>query len=565
MKPVQLKIYTNTDDAFLVWTTAAPIADCLGFCIERTWVASNVTGHPLGVVQELNNSVGFADAGDPDIPVSRPSSVWPFQRFNWTDHSLSFGDRAQYRVVPMCGPAPDHLAKRADQASDWVDATSQHPVMGKLAFFQNRSMAVSQWMARYAKAHHFQNASAMVAAVGNLDEQDLRRELGGPVYLALCNLLESVAEDPALEVWAALYELTDRDIVARFGKLGQRAHMILANGSWKAERPDENAAAAASLAGVIDLHRRMMTSSIQVHNKFIVVTRGGIAKQVWTGSTNLTPTGLFTQSNNALFIESDALADQYLKQWHRLQTAGNDPPSSLAQGNPAPAPAVTAPAAIEVWFTATKAKRDLTALRELVNQAAEGLLFLTYMPGDSGPLLDVLKRRRTGLYVRGVINQFVGDKLKVELKGGSDSDPMDLDAVSPGGLAEQMSYWAAEYNRGGTLSVLVHSKVICIDPFGAKPVVVTGSHNFSDAASGTNDDNFVVIRNRPDVAKAYATYIIGVYQQYRWVQYVAKKRAAGENPWHKLDSTPAWMPQRLANAGERREREFWLGIAPSPH
>src|SRR5213076_872406 len=109
-----------------------------------------------------------------------------------------------------------------------------------------------------------------------------------------------------------------------------------------------------------------------------------------------------------------------------------------------------------------------------------------------------LEERVKGLYVRGVVNQFVGGakgKLVATLTGGSSADPMDLDAFNPTGIKEQFAFWAKEFMRGGRISVLVHSKVMCIDPFGEHPVVVTGSHNFSSLASESNDENFLIIEN----------------------------------------------------------------------
>ena len=43
---------------------------------------------------------------------------------------------------------------------------------------------------------------------------------------------------------------------------------------------------------------------------------------------------------------------------------------------------------------------------------------------------------------------------------------------------------------------MVHSKVVLIDPFGNHPVLMTGSHNLGPKASGTNDENLLIIRGR---------------------------------------------------------------------
>ena len=56
----------------------------------------------------------------------------------------------------------------------------------------------------------------------------------------------------------------------------------------------------------------------------------------------------------------------------------------------------------------------------------------------------------------------------------------------PKAIKDAFHDWQAEVMNQG---VHVHSKVIVIDPFGKKPVVITGSHNLGFKASTKNDDN----------------------------------------------------------------------------
>ena len=46
--------------------------------------------------------------------------------------------------------------------------------------------------------------------------------------------------------------------------------------------------------------------------------------------------------------------------------------------------------------------------------------------------------------------------------------------------------------------------------------MLTGSHNLGPKASGTNDENLLIIRDAPGLAGAYATNIMAIYNQYRW-------------------------------------------------
>lgn len=560
MGHVQLNVCCNTDDAFLVWK-ADEIDGCLGFAIERQWLQTSVTGRVLHQSEYLLNRVGFATDVAAGPGQYQPSNVWPFQRYNWTDHDLSLNDMARYRIVPMVGAVGDLLAE-LDAASAWVEASAQQPENGRLSCFFNRPMAASPWMARIAAEHDITSSSKLVQTIANVESDFLRDFCGGTLIFALRNLFDYADSHPHVHLYAALFELEDEEIIHRFCKLGGRAHIVLSNGSAKPKNLDVNQEGRQLVHNAgCDVIDRMTPVGDLGHNKFIVIVDDAQPVRVWTGSTNLTPTGIFTQINNAILIDSAELADQYLTQWKRLAAAESAAPSTLKADNPAPGAGTKDPAAIEPWFAPTVKKLDLARLQELVDGAQEGILFLTFMPGPSGPILDVLKARAKGAYVRGVLNQFVDDKqhtLHAELIAGSANDPMNLDAITPSGIKAQFSFWASEFMKGGKISVFVHSKVLCIDPFGENPIVVTGSHNFSPSASEGNDENFLVIQGDKDLARSYAAHIISVYNHYRWRQYVAATLAAGNTPWQKLEGAATWQNSRLHSVKQIAEWKFWL-------
>jgi phosphatidylserine/phosphatidylglycerophosphate/cardiolipin synthase-like enzyme len=564
MAEVLLKIYSNIDDAFLVWK-ADELEGCLGFAIERQWLQTAIAGRQLNKSEYLFNRVGFAADAKAGPGQRQPSNVWPFQRYNWTDHEVSFGDKARYRVVPMVG-TPTSLTAKEEWASEWLDVDASQPASGRMSCFFNRPMAASPWMARVAEEKGIKTSTALVATMTDTTSEFLRDFCGGTLIVALRNLFDFADSHPDIHLYAALFELEDHEVVDRFCRLGARAHIVLSNGSAKPSEPDASAEARKAIhaAGCEVVDR--MTSDPNGggdlgHNKFIVIAKGTQPLRVWTGSTNLTPTGLFTQINNAILIDSAELAAQYLTQWNRLAAAKSDVPSTLKKTNAAPDKGTTDPAAIQPWFTPTVKQNDLARMRELIAGAKEGILFLSFMPGATGPVVDVLEERVNGLYVRGVLNQFVGGpqgKLVATLTGGSKADPMDLDAFTPTGIKEQFAFWAREFMRGGKISVLMHSKVMCIDPFGDNPVVITGSHNFSSPASESNDENFIIIENDKAVAQAYATHIISVYDHYRWRQYVGLELAAGDEPWHALEDKPSWQDSRLKSLRQKAEWAFWM-------
>jgi phosphatidylserine/phosphatidylglycerophosphate/cardiolipin synthase-like enzyme len=128
------------------------------------------------------------------------------------------------------------------------------------------------------------------------------------------------------------------------------------------------------------------------------------------------------------------------------------------------------------------------------------------------------------------------------------------DVLLPAAIKKQFHDWIGELLSMG---VMVHSKVVVLDPFGAHPVLMTGSHNMGAKASRSNDDNLVILEGEGAraAAIAYAVNIIAIYQEYRWRAYVAAS-AAQSDAWHCLQNNATWQDGYLAGANAEEFR-FW--------
>ena len=151
------------------------------------------------------------------------------------------------------------------------------------------------------------------------------------------------------------------------------------------------------------------------------------------------------------------------------------------------------------------------------------------------------------MYVHGVVStlgQTQADNernvLDIRLVSSDQTFKPDLYTVlQPQGTGVALGPWIAEVTRRNFLGqvghAIVHSKVLVIDALSAHPVVVTGSHNFSTPASKSNDENLVIVRGHKKLAIAYATYVMSVYQHYRYRSYIREMQAKGRKPWSYLD------------------------------
>ena len=576
----KLKVFTNEDDAVLFWKIAKPIDECRGFAIQRR-IKRNRKAKT--VEDFLPNRIGFENekvdmqtrAGQKAI--SKPSTQWPFQRFSWIDHDADTGDVVSYRVIPIIRNNAKQLELLESEASEWSPKKTLGLSRGKFKPFFNRGFVLSQFMARYLDENHL-SLEQFKAQVSDKDDTTIRHFLSGDLRKALLRELKTALEGDG-EIFVALFELSDAELIDALCQLKGRANVVLSNGSVKkrenetsaqARLRDENEDARNKLLaeGVdvkVDRENRFISPSPLGHNKFLVRTdKKGKPVIAWTGSTNWSPTGLCTQVNNGLLIEDPDIAQVYLMQWQELRKAASKFPKPFVTANSQPKLiGKDLPNHVRsiVWFSRTQKGVDLDALRAEVQNAKDGILFLMFMPGSTGLFSSIVARSaEPNLYVRGVASELPngrGDEsmVDVQLINGTKQSSLQLDIIQPEGVPQSFANFAAEVTRKQFLQnigfAIVHSKVVIIDPFSSDPVVITGSHNFSINASNQNDENFIIIKGDHALAEAYAVNIYGVYSHYRWREYLAKQK----RPFRGLKDNDHWQAVKLALA--RRDLQFW--------
>lgn len=562
MSGPEIVAHANCDDAYVVWRYPEPIPECRGFALLRK--------RKDGEAEAVNTFVPFA--GESHQPGEHhPSTVWPIQRFGWTDTFARAGETLQYQVVPMVGSAGS-LSEATDSASPWSDPIEvTAKASDDLYAYFNRGVLSTQAISRRLKA----DAPWKEELQGKIETpgDPTRDYLSGELRPALRGVLAEAQETDGAEIYAALFELDDPELIADLLTLGDRAHVILANGDEA--KGDENADARKRLEeGGVDVRKRM-TGSRLAHNKFLVACDGtGKPLRAWTGSTNWTMTGLCTQVNNGVLIDNRDVAVYYKAEWEKLAKAGDEFTDELVEGNGSERSADLAEGRIGTWFASVHKEIDLDGARELIAKASRGMLFLFFFPGRTETLFNAIMDRADpksaeydpSLYVHGVLNQDPEagskDPSMIGLIHRGQLDEADPDVVLPSRMDKRFSSWDPEV--GGFSLVMIHSKVVVLDPFGENPVVITGSHNLGPRASKRNDDNLNVIAGVPKLAAAYSTHIISVYNAYRW-RYVRSQAAAqAGNEWEGPEDGKAWQDDYYSGpdaAAKQRELAFWLGEA----
>jgi len=554
---MNVAVYHNGDDVFVAWKPKGFIPGCRGFALLR---------RRNGLEETVSTWVGFEGQVHKEGE-RRASTNWPIQKYQWTDYMANPGDKVQYRVMPMVGPDKDNLRPDDSHASAWTKAiTLTHEVTPKVEAYFNRGIVAAQWVSRRLGITGDNLQSKKLETVIETPGDPFRSYLTGPLGAKLFDLLKSAAQAKR-DIYAALYELDDKELEDALLRFGPRAHVVLANGSVKKKGADQNLSARNRLKNKVDLHDRMVSPRALGHNKFLVVCDAtGSPRWVWTGSQNWTKTGLCTQANNSVLIDDPAVAAAYRAQWDQLEKAGDQTPQELKKRDSKPHDFdIADKTPVRVWFTPTIGQVDLVQARKLIEGARQAILFLMFNPGPKDTLLNrIIDTARAGqagkrLYIHGAVNQDPSTKKNnVEMFEGKNWEKADYEVVLPAAIDKATSWFRRELVKLPKARAMVHSKVVLVDPFSAHPILLTGSHNLGPKASGTNDENLLVIRDAPGLAAAYATNIMAIYNQYRWRfrRHTQPKR----KQWDGLRDTDTWQNGYLKPGGAAlREIDFWVG------
>lgn len=328
----------NNDYVHVAWDFGELLPNCGGFAVYRITEGGNDKGDPLSVLDRDANG----------NRVRTTCEDQPIRKYSWRDVLEKRGGRYKYRVVPLQGPRQPMQGIAPAITADWVDVTPRQGANVEVYF--NRGILGSQsvsdkiWNPRQDKPD-FAKITAMIRD----PDSALRKSLSGQLFTALTMLLDRAKRDGG-SCWASLYELTDPVLIDRLCDCNE-LHLILSNNNGSPDDGSEsedpsskqydgkNQPGAAKIEAAIagrhsgELIRRYMPSGHIGHNKFMVYKdKQGTPRAILTGTTNWTATGLCTQSNSAIIIESTDLAGQYLEYWNELKsdtkTAGTPNPQN---------------------------------------------------------------------------------------------------------------------------------------------------------------------------------------------------------------------------------------------
>ncbi len=205
-----------------------------------------------------------------------------------------------------------------------------------------------------------------------------------------------------------------------------------------------------------------------MHNKFIVFDHN----IVWTGSLNFTVGGVYRNNNNAIAIISPELADNYTNEFEKMFNGTFGP--SKTSDTPHPGVQVG-----DMWVENYFAPEDdvITQVISVVSEAQQSIHFMSFSFTVDPLGQAMIDRAAAGVDLRGIFEST-----------GANTQYSECPPLLNAGYDVRLD------NNPATF----HHKVIIIDG----QIVVTGSFNFSQNATTSNDENLLIIHN-PAIAALY--------------------------------------------------------------
>jgi len=473
----------------------------LGFALKRT-DKSRPNARPF----YLDNFL-LLKANDKGQKPDHSSAKNPFQEFVWGDYTLQPGQKYEYLVEARYG-TPDALQTGA---SVTLTVTTESEVGDTQDVFFNRGVAGSQAYARRFTPKGKRNPLPPDQA-GPDAWKFLSRGLAEAMQAFIAQ-----ANGPRFALRAAVYEFTDAPMLQAFAAAAATGADVkivydaVKNGTPKKPKdtPREDNDKAIDAAGIRALCKERTNTKI-AHNKFIVLLENGVAKSVWTGSTNLTEGGLYGQWNVGHIVRDKAVAKRYLDFWGEVDK--DEKPKDTKQWNDAETPLPAAPSGIDLIFSP---RGDLAALNwyaKLMDEAT-GSVFLTAAFGVSKELTAIFAEPKP--YLRYLLlDKRQGDVTTI---ARNPSNRITAGGYFGGKAGTPFANWMREALTGlNTYVQYVHTKIMLIDPLGDDPIVITGSANFSEASTTANDENMLVIRGDARLADIFLGEFMRLFTHFRF-------------------------------------------------
>ena len=436
------------------------------------------------------------------------SLIHPFQTFQWADYSAKPGRDYSYEVVPMYG---DPGALRQGNSVS-VDVHTE-PVEGAdhTVVFNRGAVATQEY------ARRFLNQRPSI--VGPAAYQWLSRGLVEGIIDFIAR-----AKDDTWGLKGAFYEFQWPAVLDALGKARRRKVDVkvvfddIESGS--PHQANEDAIQQVRIRGICIAR----TKGKLMHNKFLVLIRNDQPQALLFGSTNLTENGIFGHANCVHIVEDAAVAQAYLDYFEQLR---HDPPTDRTHrawiASHTPAPVDVAKNGMAPVFSPRSGLAPLSWYTKMAADAQRALC-MTFAFGMNERFRDVYGRNDDVLRLGLMEKEWNGRNKETQIAAIRTLQARPNVVIAVGNRIPLSGFdrWLGELDKitDNVHVQWIHTKFMLVDPLTDDPIVVTGSANFSEPSTDTNDENMLVIRGDTRVADIYLGEFFRLHAHYAFRQAV---------------------------------------------
>lgn len=441
------------------------------------------------------------------------------QSFFWKDYIADPGKKYKYTVKAMYGTARNFSALYESTITVTTEALNK----GKHSVYFNFGVTGSQG---YANNKEFGNKPIFDLPKPLFDKALLY--LGRELYADGVKKFIQQAATKKHSLYCAFYEIHYPEVVKELKVIKTKCKDLqivfsAQSGQNKDDEHEKGNRHSLKAAGLLSVsHER--TKASQPHNKFMILCKDDVPIEVWTGSTNLTYSGLFGQSNTGHWIKDKAIAKKFKQYWDTLKdNPAMDKLAAVSESIQPNTDLTQLANGSYVFFSPRNrpVKKGTTAAQlksyvQLIDEAKE-LVCMVFPFNFDAAFKDVYNKKKP--YLR-----YLMFEKESEAKNARKKEDADRNLKVTGGsvLESKVEQFAKEVSPAKTVKggiKYVHNKFILIDPLGDNPVVLSGSANFSNASIGSNDENSVLVKGDARVADIYLTEFNRLFEHF-WPRFL---------------------------------------------
>ncbi len=525
----------------LSWNMDSSIdrSDLLGFAIKRTAFLPDGTALEM---RWLKGQKRFK-ANEYDTGFEVHSYAAPFQRFRWSDYSVSADGDYLYEIFPVTG-TPLNLLLLSPIA---LPVHTYHQNLLPMEIYINRGVTSAlAYYERYQDLHPSEVAN-----------QAAYHWLSRGLKESLLNFISEAESGDSLNI--AIYEFHDEEIAAKLAELIKKGVILqllyhAGDGTKQTEKTN------LSIIQKYDLERcsTKRTNAKLSHNKFAILVKNNFPTKLWTGSANFSEAAFHFQTNFSVILDDPIVLQAYQNYFNLLiqdLTRGRKNKNleyiqdriQTILDNLQVSSKVS-----KTLFSPLRGDDILDAASSLI-KSAKSAVFLSTPFAMDGSLIEALNANAERIIEYGLINSTA--KKKIEGQNRSNTrfyTPTRLE-----------TYLGRRWDAKMFGSHKIHAKTLIIDPWGENPAILFGSANFSRASCRYNDENMLLVQDNKEIVSVFTTEFIRMFDHYKSRWFINNFFSSENAQIRYLEDNGSWSDiyfKQTSRSHKYRDREVFSGL-----